>query len=153
MEDTIRAGGGIIWRKSRNSASKNPIDDIEIILIHRPNYDDWSFPKGKANKNESFEDCAVREVLEETGLKCEIQFDLSSVNYTDRNGRPKIVKYYAMVESNETSTDFPEPLPVAFGEVDIVSWMPVAKVENMLTYERDLSVLNSFILFLQNSKT
>src|SRR5204862_335173 len=80
----IRAAGGIVTREGR------------VLLVHRPRYDDWTFPKGKAEDGESDEDCALREVREETGLDCELLDELSSTAYIDSRGRPKRVRWWRM---------------------------------------------------------
>ena len=71
-------------------------DGSEVLVVHRDRYDDWSFPKGKAEPGETDEDCAVREVEEETGLRCELGDELSSTSYLDARGRPKRVRYWSM---------------------------------------------------------
>src|SRR5206468_3522769 len=83
-EGMIRAAGGVVV-KGRG-------DHAEILLVHRPRYDDWSLPKGKALPGESDEACAIREVKEETGLACELVAELPSTTYRDASGRPKRVR-------------------------------------------------------------
>src|ERR671911_554923 len=84
----IRAAGGIVVRESA--------DGLEVLVVHRPRYDDWTFPKGKALPGEPDEDCALREVEEETGLRCELDRELRSTSYVDAHGRPKLVRYWLM---------------------------------------------------------
>jgi 8-oxo-dGTP diphosphatase len=113
----VRAAGGVVLRDGR------------IALVHRPRYDDWSLPKGKLNDDESWEDAAVREVREETGLDCELREELSSVEYTDAKGRPKTVRYWRM-----------EPRAGEFepnDEVDELRWLAPADAVACLTYDRD----------------
>ena len=81
----VLAAGGCIYN-----------DLGEVLLVHRPKYDDWSFPKGKLDKGESLEECALREVFEETGLTCELQDFIGTVAYQDRKGRQKEVHYWQM---------------------------------------------------------
>ena len=76
----IRAAGGVVLRKARSG-------ETEIAIIHRPAYDDWTLPKGKIEPDESPEDCALREVREETGLRCELLRPLGCTAYVDRRGR------------------------------------------------------------------
>ena len=83
-DGVVRAAGGIVARDGR------------LLLVHRPKYDDWTFPKGKAEPGESDEACAVREVEEETGLRCELGAELPSTHYTDSRGRPKRVRWWRM---------------------------------------------------------
>ncbi|HEY6415451.1 MAG TPA: NUDIX domain-containing protein, partial [Acidimicrobiales bacterium] len=93
----MRAAGGVIWREvtvADESGATRPSG--EIVLIHRPRYDDWSFPKGKLNRGEAWKRAAVREVREETGLRCEPGDELPSTVYTDGKGRSKLVRYWVM---------------------------------------------------------
>jgi 8-oxo-dGTP diphosphatase len=121
VEGLVRAAGGVVRQRAR------------ILLVHRPRYDDWTFPKGKADDDEPDEDCALREVREETGLSCRLLSELLSTTYTDSRGRPKRVRYWLM-----------EPLGGAFTptrEVDEVRWCVPAEAATLLSYDRDLEVL------------
>ena len=89
MTDTVRAAGGVVVRHRDDGV-------VEILLVHRPAYDDWSFPKGKCEDGESEEDAAVREVEEETGLRCRLERELATTRYRDGRGRPKTVRYWLM---------------------------------------------------------
>jgi 8-oxo-dGTP diphosphatase len=108
---------------------------VEVLVVHRPRYDDWSLPKGKLDAGESFEEAARREVGEETGLRCELGDELPPVSYADRHGRPKLVRYWAM---SPVGGSF-----VPSEEVDEVRWLPVAQARRLLTYDRDASVLDA----------
>jgi 8-oxo-dGTP diphosphatase len=114
----------------------------DVLLVHRPRYDDWSFPKGKADPGEHVTATAVREVAEETGLDVRLGPPLSPQHYTVRNGqsRPKIVHYWAgrVVGSDDVSTYR------ANNEVDEVAWVPLGKAAGLLTYERDRATLAEF---------
>ena len=123
MTDVVRAAGGLVSR------------DGEVLVVHRPQYDDWTFPKGKAEPGETDEECAVREVEEETGLRCELGDELPSTAYTDTLGRAKRVRYWRMrVASGE----------LAFvHEIDTACWVTVAEATELLTYERDLALLDA----------
>jgi ADP-ribose pyrophosphatase YjhB (NUDIX family) len=101
--------------------------------VHRPKYDDWSLPKGKARPGERDEDCALREVLEETGLACELRFELPSTRYRDRNDRDKRVRYWAM-RVREGRFEPHE-------EVDAIAWLPPAEAWRHLSWRRDQAVL------------
>ncbi len=130
MEIEVRAGGGLVWRHRRGG-------EIEILVVHRPKYDDWAFPKGKAKSDETDEDCALREVEEETGLICELGEELPSTTYIDPRGRRKLVRYWAM-----------RPLSGEFSphkEVDEVRWLAVAEARNLLTYPRDREILGELV--------
>ncbi len=103
--------------------------------MHRPEYDDWTLPKGKAKRGESDEACALREVAEETGLECELQAELPSTSYHDSLGRPKIVRYWLMraAKGKLRPAD----------EVDDARWLPLRDALDLLSYERDRDVLRS----------
>lgn len=125
----VRAAGGLIFRGSGS--------ELELVIVHRPRYDDWTFPKGKAEAGESDEQTAMREVLEETGFTCELGEELPSVTYRDHKDRSKIVRYWAMTvaqgsfESNE--------------EVDELEWVGSAEAGERLTYDHDVDVLSAFL--------
>ena len=104
-----------------------------MLLVHRPAYDDWTFPKGKADAGESDEDCAVREVEEETGLRCSLGRELESTTYDDQKGRAKVVRYWVM-EVAGGALRFEH-------EVDGARWLPADEAAALLTYERDVGVL------------
>jgi 8-oxo-dGTP pyrophosphatase MutT (NUDIX family) len=123
----IRAAGGVVVRETG--------EGIEVLVVHRPRYDDWTFPKGKAEPGESDEDCALREVEEETGLRCKLDRELRSTSYVDAQGRPKLVRYWLM-------------RPVAgelryVNEVDDARWMSQEEAAGRLSYDRDLPVLDA----------
>ncbi len=127
-DDVVRAAGGVVCR--RDGAGT-----LEVLLVHRPHYDDWTFPKGKLDPGETHEVAALREVEEETGLLCELGLELPSTTYHDRRGRPKVVRYWAM-----------RPLRGAFrphGEVDEARWLPVPAAAALLTHDRDREVLRA----------
>ena len=107
----------------------------EVLLIHRPRYDDWTFPKGKAEPGESDEDCARREVFEETGLRCELDADAGSTEYVDSKGRPKRVRWWVMHVVEETPFTPTE-------EVDEVRWTTLVDAARLLTYDRDVALLD-----------
>jgi 8-oxo-dGTP diphosphatase len=120
----VRAAGGVVSRYGGR----------DVIIIHRPKYDDWTLPKGKAEAGESDEDCAVREVEEETGLRCELGRELPTIRYRDRKDRLKEVRYWAM---EPTSGEVQE----GNDEVDEVRWVPLARAYEMLSYVHDHEVV------------
>ncbi|HET6954255.1 MAG TPA: NUDIX hydrolase [Acidimicrobiales bacterium] len=131
----VRAAGGVVWRAAvAAGADGATYDDAEIVLVHRPRYDDWSFPKGKLHRGESFEEAAVREVVEECGLVCELGEELPSVTYLDGKGRTKLVRYWAMRVVGV------EPW-VPNDEVDVRRWVGFDEAAGMLTYEHDRELL------------
>jgi 8-oxo-dGTP diphosphatase len=116
-EPEVKAAGGVVLRDGR------------IAVVHRPRYDDWSLPKGKLDDGETFEDAALREVREETGLHCTLGEELSSTSYDDRKGRSKLVRYWLMevVEGEFEPND----------EVDELRWLTPDEAATLLTYPRD----------------
>jgi 8-oxo-dGTP diphosphatase len=127
VSELVRAAGGVVVRAGA--------DGVEVLVVHRPKYDDWTFPKGKADPAESDEDCARREVEEETGLACELGEELPSTSYTDAKGRPKRVRYWAMT---------PRGGELAFThEVDDGRWLAVDAARTLLTYDRDAALLEA----------
>jgi 8-oxo-dGTP diphosphatase len=121
MSDLVEAAGGVVVRDGR------------VALVHRPRYDDWTLPKGKLDPGETFEDAALREVLEETGLRCRLLRELPRVEYAVKD-RPKLVLYWLM--EVESEADF-----VANDEVDELRWLTPADALALLSYERDRDVL------------
>jgi 8-oxo-dGTP diphosphatase len=123
---TIRAAGGVV---ARLGASGSP----EILLVHRPAYDDWSFPKGKCEDGETEEEAAVRELEEETGLHCRLERELATTRYRDARGRPKTVRYWLMTPIGGRL----EPA----NEVDDARFVPFDDARALLTYARDRDLL------------
>jgi 8-oxo-dGTP diphosphatase len=123
----VRAAGGVVVRDRAGIP--------EVVVVHRPKYDDWTLPKGKAEAWESDEECALREVEEETGLVCELVGELDGSSYQDASGRPKVVRYWLMRPAEGTLR------PTR--EIDDARWLPLDEAEATLTYERDVRVLRS----------
>jgi 8-oxo-dGTP diphosphatase len=109
----------------------------QVLLVHRPQYDDWTFPKGKANPGETDEACALREVEEETTLRCELARELPSTRYADGKGRPKVVRWWVMRALDDADAAAPSH------EVGAVRWLSPDEARGLLTYERDLALLDA----------
>ena len=140
MAKVVRAAGGLVWRRGP-TADPN---DFEVLVIHRPRYDDWSLPKGKADTDDEDDaTCALREVEEETGLRCEIDGDLGTVSYTDNQGRPKVVHWFLMHAQDDAEPHIPasdDEVP----EVDEVRWMTADDAMLLLGYEHDRELVAGF---------
>ena len=125
MSAEVRAAGGVVL---------DP--EGRVVLVHRPRYDDWTLPKGKLDRGESFEDAALREVEEETGLRCRLVRELPSSEYLDPKGRSKLVRYWLMEVEHD-------PGFVPNDEVDELRWVPLEEAPALLTYPRDAEILGS----------
>ena len=113
----VLAAGGLVLR------------DGEVAVVHRPRYDDWSLPKGKLDSGESFEEAALREVEEETGLRCSLGRSLGDTSYRDRKERMKLVRYFEMhPEHGEFAPN---------DEVDELRWVALDEAGELLSYDFD----------------
>lgn len=126
----VRAAGAVLWRPSRRHG-------IRVALVHRPRYDDWSLPKGKAVTGESMPVTALREVEEETGFRSILGRALTTVSYSV-GGKGKSVEYFAARRQSGAFTPNKE--------VDRLEWLPVAAAKSRMTYDFDRAVLNTFVL-------
>jgi 8-oxo-dGTP diphosphatase len=124
--DVVRAAGGVVYRYTDEA-------EVEIALVHRPAYDDWSLPKGKLKPGETLEAAALREVQEETGLQCMIARSLGIIEYVDRRGREKVVWYWLMRSIGGAF----KPIE----EVDRMSWLKVEDAARKLSYDHDQELL------------
>jgi 8-oxo-dGTP pyrophosphatase MutT (NUDIX family) len=122
----IEAAGGVVWKVTSKGV-------VKVLLIHRPRYDDWSFPKGKLDPGETHRHAALREVEEETGLRCRTGDELPEARYPDRKARVKRVRYWSMeaIDGEFAPND----------EVDEVRWLPMNEAMALLSYRHDRSVL------------
>ncbi|MER8041819.1 NUDIX hydrolase [Streptomyces sp. NPDC094032] len=126
----ILAAGCVLWRPAEEGGG------VEIALVHRPKYGDWSHPKGKLKRDETLRECALREVREETGHSCELGARLPTLHYPV-NGEPKEVSYWAA-----------RALSGAFApsrEVDALIWLSPAAARVRLTQQRDRELLDALL--------
>ncbi|HXG93575.1 MAG TPA: NUDIX hydrolase [Blastocatellia bacterium] len=134
QNEELAAGGVVVDYRNKDAPS--------VLVIHRPRYDDWSFPKGKIKGGETIEDAAIREVEEETGIKCRITRELESLRYIYRTRagklRPKLVHYFLMKPVKGE-------IQIAGDEVDAVEWLDAREAKARLTYEHDKRLLRSLL--------
>jgi 8-oxo-dGTP diphosphatase len=121
-ERRVEAAGGVVVRRSG--------DQLEVLVVHRQRYGDWSLPKGKLEPGETHEEAALREVAEETGWRCRLVRELEAVHYTDRRGRPKTVRYWTMNPVDQVEWHPND-------EVDAVRWVTEGDAGGLLTYDAD----------------
>jgi 8-oxo-(d)GTP phosphatase len=131
--DEVRAAGGVVWRREGGGP-------VEILVVHRPRYDDWSLPKGKNDPGESDSDCALREVEEETGFTCRLGAELPTTSYRDSKDRPKTVRYWAMEPVAGAGRFTPN------AEIDEIRWLAVGEAVKLLSYDHDRPVVLAFEL-------
>jgi len=135
VSQPVRAAGGIVLR------GEGPVRSV--ALVHRPRYDDWSFPKGKLDADEDEATAALREVEEETGLRCRLGPSVGAVTYRDRRGRAKVVRYFRMDADGGGFTPN--------REVDELRWMPIEDAARLLSYAHDRSLLRQVLAGLPAS--
>ena len=131
LRASVQAAGGVPVRCRDDGA-------LEVLLVHRPRYLDWTFPKGKVQDGERDEDAALRELWEETGLVCELGRELASTHYQDPKLRDKTVRYWVM---ENCSGRFERN-----NEVDRIEWLTLDEAAGRLSHRRDLDVLQSLEL-------
>ena len=124
----VKASGGVVWRPAPDGAP-------ELVVVHRPRYDDWSLPKGKLDPGESWEDAALREVEEEVGLRCRLGPELPPVSYRDHKGRAKDVRYWLMEPADGAASFEPND------EVDEMRWVDAGTAEDLLSYPHDVGLV------------
>ena len=143
----MRAAGALVWREKGG--------DLQVLLVHRPRYDDWSFPKGKLESGESLCACAVREVAEETGVQVRLEQPLETIRYRLGDGTRKEVRYWAARELDRGS-----PALAARGriprasrsEIDGVRWMGVKEARKRLDHAIDRDLLGSLVDLWEDDK-
>jgi 8-oxo-dGTP diphosphatase len=131
-DEVVRAAGGIV--------RTGDTSDLRILLVHRPRYDDWSLPKGKADPGERSEDTALREVEEETGLRCRLGREVGRTRYRDSKGRKKEVRYWLMEPKGDAHPFTPND------EVDEIRWCSPREAGKLLSYDHDRRLVASVSL-------
>ena len=137
MSKIILAAGALVWRKSKEKK-------IEIAVIHRPKYNDWTIPKGKVELNESSIACAYREVIEETSIETEFGMYLGEVKYQSLDGPKQVSFWSAQVVKENTFT--------SNSEVDEIKWVEAAKAAKFLSLDSDREILIKFNKLKYESK-
>ena len=130
-DDPVLAAGGVVWRKVSADA------EVEVVVVHRPRYDDWSLPKGKLDEGETDEEAALREVEEEASVVAVLGPELPATTYLDRSGKHKRVRYWAMTVVSGH--------PVGANEVDRAEWVPLDEAVGRISYPHDREVLASLL--------
>jgi 8-oxo-dGTP diphosphatase len=125
VSDEVEAAGGVVLD-----------GEGRVAIVHRSRYDDWSLPKGKLDAGESFEEAALREVEEETGMRCSLEDELDPVRYRDNKGRPKVVRYWLMHVEDDPGF---EPND----EVDELRWVTPGEAAVLLTYPHDAELVRA----------
>jgi len=133
----VEAAGGVVWRRSHDGR-------LQVVLVHRDRYDDWSLPKGKLEPGEGHEEAALREVQEETTVVASLGQELPSTTYLDRSGRRKRVRYWAMTVA--------EGEPIGNAEVDRAEWVDLDEALGRLSYRRDARVLEALAAVLARAE-
>jgi 8-oxo-dGTP pyrophosphatase MutT (NUDIX family) len=129
MSEPVRAAGGVPYRSVDSR--------VEVLVVHRPEYDDWSFPKGKCHDGELDDDCVQREIGEETGLEVELERFLGESWYRDAKDRPKVARFWSLRPVGGEA--------VAQAEIDGVEWLEPDDARKRLSYDRDREILDAFL--------
>lgn len=137
---TIVAAGALVWRVRDG--------DLQVLAVHRPSYDDWSWPKGKIRRGETLPECAMREVYEETGKQVELGQSLPTLKYSLSSGRPKVVRYWAAETMNTTHPSLlarPRYRLAPKKEIDNTRWFTVDQARKKITMKDDLKPLEALV--------
>ena len=133
---TVLAAGALVWRVRD--------DELQVLAVHRPRYDDWSWPKGKLNRGETLPGCAVREVAEETGKQVILGQTLPTLKYPIGGGKTKVVRYWAAQATSATTKAVvarPQVKKAAKHEIDKAKWLTIEQARSRITFKDDLKPL------------
>lgn len=136
-ERITTAAGGVVWRSRPRAGGLEP--RIEVLVVHRPSYDDWTFPKGKTDPGEALQATAVREIGEEAGVHVRLGHPLQNLAYPVGGGT-KVVSYWCAraTGADDGSTFVPNK------EVDEIRWVRARDARSLLTYSHDVDLLDTF---------
>ena len=143
----VLAAGALVWREAGR--------ELQVLLVHRPRYDDWSFPKGKLERGESLRTCAVREVAEETGIAVRLEQPLEPVRYRINGGQRKEVRYWAarpMDPGDPALTAREGVVAAPVSEIDGVEWVGVKEARRRLGHSVDRDLLGSLVDLWEDGK-
>jgi len=138
--EVVLAAGALVWRVRKG--------ELQILAVHRPRYEDWSWPKGKLDPGETLPACAVREVAEETGQVIELGQPLPTLRYPIAGGKVKIVRYWAahLISSDAPAAMAREAVKDASkNEIDSIKWLTVDEARHLITFHDDLRPLERLI--------
>jgi 8-oxo-dGTP diphosphatase len=136
----VRAAGGLVWRTDNGQ--------LEILLIHRPRYQDWALPKGKLKNDERWEEAALREVAEETGLSTRLDGFAGVLFYMVKENRPKVVLFWNMYAIGPASPDLISDTP---DEVSEVIWLSVPVALQRVSYDDEKGLIQQEARRLQTA--
>ncbi len=136
-ERITTAAGGVVWRK--RPGPRRPEPRIEVLVVHRPSYDDWTFPKGKSDPGETLQETAVREIAEEAGVRVRLGHPLHSISYPISGGTKHVSYWIARLVGSDDAAPF-----TPNKEVDEIRWLGLREAHETLTYEHDIDLLETF---------
>jgi 8-oxo-dGTP pyrophosphatase MutT (NUDIX family) len=143
----VISAGALVWRVRDG--------DLQVLAVHRPRYNDWSWPKGKLDKGETLPQCAIREVAEETGKQVSLGQPLPSLRYPIASGKQKVVRYWAAQVSSSDSKAVKARPPVkaaSKNEIDRTRWLTVREARKLITFSDDLRPLEALVTSFENDR-